>query len=189
MEIQLPRPSEAVPLRTFRCRLKLEKFNEVQRLDGHYLLRTRLQTQSPKLFWQRYTRLKQIKAAFKNLKSDLNIRPIYHQLKSRVGAHILVAVMAYCLTATLTMQTRHHAPRLTARAVLEKLNAIKMIDVHIPTTDGRCLVLPRYTEPEQALLVEKLNLTLAHQPPPKIYVSEMAALRGYRETSEPKIQG
>ncbi len=96
-------------------------------------------------------------------------------------AHILVAFLAYCLTATLTMQTRHHAPGLTARAVLEQLSAIKMIDVHIPTTDGQCLVLPRYTEPEpeQALLLEKLDLTLPQQPPPKIYASQLAALEGY----------
>ena len=181
VEIQLPKAGEAVTPRTFRYRLKLEKFKEVERLDGHYLLRTSLQTQSPERLWQSYTQLTHIEEAFKNLKSDLKIRPIYHQLEARMEAHILVAFLAYCLTATLTMQTRHHAPGLTARAVLEQLNAIKMIDVHIPTTDGQCLVLPRYTEPEpeQALLLEKLDLTLPQQPPPKIYASELAALEGY----------
>ncbi len=175
----MPRPSEAVPLRTFRYRLKLEKFKEVERLDGHYLLRTSLQAQSPERLWQSYTQLTHIEEAFKNLKSDLKIRPIYHHLEARMEAHILVAFLAYCLTATLTMQTRHHAPGLTARAVLEQLNAIKMIDVHIPTTDGRCLVLPRYTEPEpeQALLLKKLDLALPQQPPPKIYACQLAALQ------------
>lgn len=186
VEIQWPGPGEAVTRETFRYRLKLEKFREVERLDGHYLLRTSLEAQPPEQLWQSYTQLTQIEAAFKNLKSDLKIRPIYHQIESRMEAHIMVAFMAYGLTATLNMQARIHAPGLTSRAVLEKLEAIKIIDVHIPTTDGRCLVLPRYTEPEpdQALLLEKLKLTLPEQPPPKIYASEMAALLDHRKTTE-----
>ena len=188
VEIQLPKPREAVTPQTFRYRLKLEKFKQVERLDGHYLLRTSLHDQPPELLWQSYTQLTHIEEAFKNLKSDLKIRPIYHKLEPRMEAHILVAFMAYCLTATLTMQTRQHAPGLTARAVLEQLAAIQMIDVHIPTTDGRCLVLPRYTEPEpeQAFLLEKLKLTLPEQPPPKIYASELAALQEHLQTPEPR---
>ncbi len=188
VEIQLPKPREVVTPQTFRYRLKLEKFKQVERLDGHYLLRTSLHDQPPELLWQSYTQLTHIEEAFKNLKSDLKIRPIYHKLEPRMEAHILVAFMAYCLTATLTMQTRQHAPGLTARAVLEQLAAIQMIDVHIPTTDGRCLVLPRYTEPEseQAFLLEKLKLTLPEQPPPKIYASELAALQEHLEPPEPR---
>ncbi|MGC8537345.1 MAG: IS1634 family transposase, partial [Rhizomicrobium sp.] len=94
---------------------------QLERLDGHYLLRTSLHDQPPELLWQSYTQLTHIEEAFKNLKSDLKIRPIYHKLEPRMEAHILVAFMAYCLTATLTMQTRQHAPGLTARAVLEQL--------------------------------------------------------------------
>ena len=147
-----------------------------------------LQAQEPELLWQCYTQLTQIEAAFKNLKSDLKIRPIYHQLEPRVEAHIMVAFMAYCLTATLRIQTRRHAPGLTARAVLDQLAAIQMIDVHIPVSDGRCLVLPRYTEPEQEqqFLLDKLELTLPEQPPPRIYASQLAALQEDLETSEPQ---
>ena len=91
--------------------------------------------------------------------------------------------------ATLTIETRQRAPGLTAQSVLEQLAAIQMIDVHVPVSDGRCLVLPRYTEPEpeQALLLKKLKLTLPQQPPPKIYASQLAALQEHLETPNPKI--
>ena len=104
------------------------------------------------------------------MKSDLGIRPIYHQLEHRVEAHILVAFLAYCLTVTLKHRLQPHAPGLTPRAVLEKLAAIQMLDVSFPTTDGRRLVMPRYTEPnpEQALLLHQLKLVLPQQPPPRI---------------------
>jgi transposase len=188
VDIQLPKAREPVTPATFQYRLKVEKFKQAERLDGHYLLRTNLQAQEPELLWQCYTQLTQIEAAFKNLKSDLKIRPIYHQLEPRVEAHIMVAFMAYCLTATLRIQTRRHAPGLTARAVLDQLAAIQMIDVHIPVSDGRCLVLPRYTEPEQEqqFLLDKLELTLPEQPPPRIYASQLAALQEDLETSEPQ---
>jgi hypothetical protein len=111
-----------------------------------------------------------IEAAFKNLKDDLQLRPIYHQLESRIEAHIFVAFMAYCLHITLRAQLKPLAADLTSRAVLDNLAGIHMLDVHFPTTDGRTLILSRYTEPnpEQRLLVERLNLTLPPQPPPRI---------------------
>ena len=114
--------------------------------------------------------LTQIEAAFKCLKSELGIRPIYHQLEKRVEAHILIAFMAYCLTVTLKHRLQVHAPGLTPRAVLEKLAAIQILDVHLPTTDGRQLVMPRYTEPEPdlALMLHHLRLSLPQQPPPRI---------------------
>lgn len=120
--------------------------------------------------WERYIQLTQIEAAFKCLKSELGIRPIYHQLEHRVEAHILVAFLAYCLMVTLKQRLQTHAPGLTPRAVLDKLAAIQMLDVCFPTTDARWLVMPRYTEPEpeQALLLHQLNLTLPSQPPPRI---------------------
>ena len=120
--------------------------------------------------------LVQIEAAFKCLKSELGIRPIHHQLEHRVEAHILVAFLAYCLSVTLRHRLREHAPGLTARAVLEKLAAIQILDVVLPTTDGRCLVMPRYTEPEpdQALLLHQLRLTLPSQPPPRMHTASAA---------------
>ena len=133
--------------------------------------------EDPAVLWDRYVQLTQIEAAFKCLKSDLGVRPIHHQLERRVEAHILVAFLAYCLTVTLRHRLRVHAPGLTPRAVLEKLAGIQMLDVTFPTTDGRRLVMPRYTEPspEQALLLHHLNLVLPPQPPPRITLPASSA--------------
>ncbi len=118
-----------------------------------------------------------IEAAFKNLKDDLQLRPIYHQLEQRIEAHIFVAFLAYCLHVTLRARLRPLAAGLTPRAVLDKLAAIQMLDVHFPTTDGRTLILSRYTEPnvDQKLLLRQLGLTLPPQPPPRIAAPAPAA--------------
>ena len=170
VKINLPRAGEAVTRETFTFRLDQAKLKEAEWRDGHYLLRTNLVSEDPAVLWDRYMQLTQIEAAFKCLKSDLGIRPIYHQLEHRVEAHILVAFLAYCLTVTLKHRLQRHAPGLTPRAVLEKLATIQMLDIAFPTTDGRSLVMPRYTEPdaEQALLLHQLNLALPQQPPPRI---------------------
>ena len=143
---------------------------EAELRDGHYLLRTNLTGEDPEVLWDRYMQLTQIEAAFKCLKSELGVRPIYHQVGQRVEAHILVAFLAYCLLVTLKRRLQAHAPGLTPRAVLDKLAAIQMLDVWFPTTDGRWLIMPRYTEPEaeQALLLYKLKLNPPVQPPPRI---------------------
>ncbi len=122
-----------------------------------------------------YMQLVQVEQAFKNLKSDLAVRPIHHQVEPRVEAHILVAFLGYALLASLRMKLQHAAPGLTARAVLEQLAAIRMVDVCIPTTDRRLLVMPRYIEPDesQQLVLEKLDLTLPPQPPPRIRPGEV----------------
>jgi len=170
VKINLPKAGEEVSRETFTFQLDKVKLKEAELRDGHYLLRTNLVGEDPAVLWERYMQLTQIEAAFKCLKSDLGIRPIHHQLEHRVEAHILVAFLAYCLTVTLKHRLRAHAPGLTPRAVLEKLAAIQMLDVSFPTTDGRRLVMPRYTEPqaEQAILLHRLNLTLPQQPPPRI---------------------
>jgi transposase len=170
VKINLPKSGEEVTRETFTFRLDKTKLQETELRDGHYLLRTNLIAEDPVALWDRYMQLTQIEAAFKSLKSGLGIRPIHHQLEHRVEAHILVAFLAYCLTVTLKYRLQSHAPGLTARAVLEKLATIQMLDVSFPTTDGRTLVMPRYTEPDadQALLLHQLNLVLPQQPPPKI---------------------
>jgi transposase len=170
VKINLPEAGQAVTRETFTFQLDKNKLKEAELRDGHYLLRTNLVAEDPAVLWDRYMQLTQIEAAFKCLKSDLGIRPIYHQLEHRVEAHIMVAFLAYCLTVTLKHRLQEHAPGLTPRAVLEKLAAIQMLDVSFPTTDGRRLVMPRYTEPEpeQALLLHHLQLTLPPQPPPRI---------------------
>jgi transposase len=173
VKINLPQAGQEVTKEMFTFQLDKAKLKEAELRDGHYLLRTNLVAEDPAVLWDRYVQLTQIEAAFKCLKSDLGIRPIHHQLEHRVDAHILVAFLAYCLTVTLRHRLRVHAHGLTPRAVLEKLAGIQMLDVSFPTTDGRRLVMPRYTEPdsEQALLLHHLGLVLPQQPPPRITTS------------------
>ena len=155
---------------TLSYRLKRDKLRQARRREGRYLLRTNLTESDPAQLWSYYLQLVAIEEAFKNLKGDLAIRPIFHQDEPRVEAHIFIAFLAYCLHVTLRRRLHALAPGLTPRSVLEKFAAIQMIDVHIPTTDGRELVLTRYTEaePEQKLLLDKLRLELPAQPPPKV---------------------
>jgi len=173
VKINLPQAGQEVTRESFTFQLDKARLKEAELRDGHYLLRTNLVAEDPAVLWDRYVQLTQIEAAFKCLKSDLGIRPIHHQLEHRVDAHILVAFLSYCLTVTLRHRLRMHAPGLTPRAVLEKLAGIQILDVSFPTTDGRRLVMPRYTEPdpEQALLLHHLSLVLPQQPPPRITTS------------------
>ena len=154
----------------FSYRLRRDKLKQRRRREGRYLLRTNLTSSDPAELWRYYIQLTRVEEAFKNLKGDLAIRPIYHQLESRIEAHIFIAFLAYCLHVTLAQQMRPHAPGLTPRSVLEKFATVQMIDVEIPTTDGRTLEPTRYTEPakELKLLLERLRLQLPAQPPPKI---------------------
>ncbi len=137
---------------------------------GRYLLRTNLTEHDPAKLWTYYLQLVAVEEAFKNLKGDLALRPIFHQDEARIEAHIFIAFLAYCLHVTLKRRLHVMAPGLTPRSVLEKFAAMQMIDVHVPTTDGRELLLTRYTqpEPEIGLLLDKLKLELPAQPPPKI---------------------
>ena len=155
---------------TFTFALNRNKLRQARRREGRYLLRTNLCDRDPAHLWQFYIQLVEIEGAFKNLKDDLQLRPIYHQLEERVEAHIFVAFVAYCLHVTLRARLKPLAPGLTPRAVLDKLAAIQMLDVHFPTTDGRTLILSRYTElnAEQKLLVNQLKLDLPSQPLPRI---------------------
>ena len=126
------------------------------------------------MLWELYILLTQIEAAFRTLKSELGLRPIYHQVEKRVEAHIFVAFLAYALSVTLRRRLAPCAPGLTPRAVLEKLATVQMLDVCLPTTAGRWLIMPRYTqpEPEQMLLLHQLHLALPTQPPPRIKPAE-----------------
>ena len=172
----------------FIYRLNRQKLRTVRRREGRYLLRTNLTENDPAVLWQYYIQLVAVEEAFKNLKQDLAIplalpfhpaspggtlgksRPVFHQDERRIEAHIFIAFLAYCLQVTLQRRLHALAPGLTARSVLEKFAAMQMIDVHLPTTDRRELVLTRYTEPEPelSLLLNKLKLELPAQPPPKI---------------------
>jgi transposase len=155
---------------TFEYALDRSKLRQVRRREGRYLLRTNLCGQQPAQLWQFYIQLTEVEAAFKTLKDDLGLRPIYHQLIERVEAHIFIAFLAYCLHVTLRARLKPLAGGLTPRAVLDKFAAIKMLDIHFPTTDGRTLILSRYTEldADQQLLARQLNLSLPPQPPPRV---------------------
>jgi len=155
---------------TFTYTLNRKKLRKVRRHEGRYLLRTNLCGHDPAQLWQFYIQLVEVEAAFKNLKGDLALRPIYHQRLDRIEAHIFVAFMAYCLHVTLRAKLKPLASGLTPKAVLDKFAAIQMLDVHFPTTDGRTLILTRHTElnADQELLVKQLNLDLPPQPPPRI---------------------
>jgi transposase len=168
--IRIPLANEKVSRQTFGFRVEKEKLQKAQQRDGHYLLRSNLTAEDPAVLWTRYVQLTQIESVFRSLKTDLGIRPIYHRLQERVDAHILIAFLAYCLQVTLKNRLQIHAPGLTPTAVLEKLGAIQMIDVWIPTRDGRWLILPRYTQPAKDLkiLLEQIQLALPSQPPPRI---------------------
>ena len=159
---------------TFTYRLNRAKLRQVRRREGRYLLRTNLTGRDPAELWRYYIQLTQVEEAFKNLKGDLAIRPIYHQNEARIEAHIFIAFLAYCLHVTLAQQLRPHAPGLTPRSVLDKFAAVQMIDVEIPTADGRMITLTRYTEPQTdlKLLLERLHLDLPVQPPPKITAAQ-----------------
>jgi transposase len=154
------------------------RLKEIAAMDiDRYLLRSNLCGQDPAQLWQFYIQLVEIEAAFKTMKDDLNLRPIYHQCEQRIEAHIFVAFLAYCLHVTLRARLKPLAPGLTPRAVLDKLAAVQMLDVHFPTTDGRTLVMSRYTEfnADQKLLVKQLKLDLPPQPHPRITATATTA--------------
>lgn len=170
VQIEIPKAKEEVTRDSFHFRVNKSKLNEAELRDGHYLIRSNVTGGDPAVLWARYVQLTQIEAVFRSLKSELGIRPVYHRLEHRVDAHILVAFLAYCLQVTLKHRLMRHAPGLTPAAVLNKLGTIQMIDVWVPTVDGRWLILPRYTQPEKdtSLLLQQLKLELPTQPPPRI---------------------
>jgi transposase len=155
---------------TLSYRLDRAKLRRARRREGRYLLRTNLTDDDPARLWGLYLQLVGVEEAFRNLKGDLAVRPIFHQDEARIEAHIFIAFLAYCLHVTLGRRLRALAPGLTPRSAIEKFAAVQMIDLHVPTTDGRELLLTRYTEPEPelALLLHKLKLVLPDQLKPKI---------------------
>jgi transposase len=177
VQIDVPDEGQPVTRQSFRFRVDKVKLNAAQLRDGHYLLRSNLTAEDPEILWTRYVQLTQIEAAFRSLKSELRVRPIYHQLTHRADAHILVAFLAYCLQVTLKNRLMAHAPGLTSLSAMEKLSTIQMIDVCIPTVDGRWLVLPRYTQPDTdtKILLHKLRMDLPAQPPPRITANPAAS--------------
>ena len=163
-------------LAAFRYALDRNKLRQARRREGRYLLRSNLTEGDPATLWSYYLQLVQVEEAFRTLKGDLAVRPIHHQEPWRIEAHIFIAFLAYCLHVTIGRRLKALAPGLTSRSLIEKFAAVQMIDVSIPTTDGRQLQLTRYTqpEPELTLLLDRLRLELPDQPPPKITAAQAA---------------
>ena len=170
VKTHLPKEDEPVNRQTFSFALDRKKLQEAELYDGHYLLRSNLTDKEPQWLWQLYMLLVEVEAVFRSFKNDLMIRPIYHQRENRAEAHIFVCFLAYCLWVTLKQRLRGLAPGLTPRSALEQLAGIQMLDVQMPTTDGRWLTLTRYTQPSLAVrvLLERLNYQLPEQMPPRL---------------------
>jgi transposase len=170
VEMTVPEEGSELKPPNFTFQLRKEKLRQVRRREGRYLLRSNLSAQAPERLWQFYIQLTQVEAAFKDLKDDLSLRPIFHQLERRIEAHILVSFLAYCLQVNLRACLKPLAPGLTPRSVLEKFASLQMLDVHFPTSDGRELVFRRYTQPEKDhwILLAQLGWELPPQPPPRI---------------------
>jgi len=160
-----------------KFKLRRDKLRVARRREGQYLLRTNQVNADPKTLWEQYLQLGRVEEAFRDLKGDLSIRPIYHQLDKRIEAHIFVAFQAYCLHAHLHRRLKDVALGLSPRSVLEKMAILSMVDVHLPTSDGRKIVLSRWTEPEAEvqMLLSALRLNLPEQPPPRITSRQTAA--------------
>jgi transposase len=173
LDIPWPQEGQEVNATTFTFRLALDRYRLWYRREGRYLLRTNLTQTDPKRLWEYYLQLVAIEAAFKNLKDDLQIRPIFHQKEERVEAHIFVAYLAYCLHVTLQAKLRQVAGGLTPRSLLEKFATMQMMNVFFPTEEpGKELLFRRYTQPEKdhQMLLAQLGWQLPEQPPPRISV-------------------
>lgn len=170
VKLSLPKSSSEGSTASFDFALDRAKLRQVRRREGRYLLRTNLGSHDPAQLWTFYIQLTEVEQAFKELKHDLAVRPIYHSSERRIEAHIFVAFLAYCLQVTLKAQLRGLAHGITPAEVIAKFKTMQMVDVHVPTTDGRELVLSRYTQPEadHRMLLDLLGLKLPDQPPPKI---------------------
>jgi hypothetical protein len=130
--------------------------------EGCYVLRTNIPDWSPEALWQTYVQLTDAEAAFRIQKSELTLRPIWHQRPDRVQAHILVCFLAYVLWKTLEQWQQRAGLGHTPRTILAELHRIQSADVVLPTTDGRdlrlrCVVRP---DPAQAALLDRLGLEL-----------------------------
>jgi hypothetical protein len=163
LKITVPAAEAAVTAETLHFRFDRARLRVVRRREARYLLRSNLTGRPPAELWTFYLQRVQVEEAFKNLKGDLRVPPVHHQKMDRIEAHILVAFLAYTRHVCLRQRLRAVAGGRTSRAV-------QMVDVPLPTTDGRGVILTRHSQPEKALqvLLTQLNLTLPAQPPPKI---------------------
>lgn len=130
--------------------------------EGAYLLRTNLTGQTVEELWTKYIQLTEAEAAFRALKSELAIRPVFHQLERRVKAHLLVAFLGYALWVTLKHLLHRRSTDLTPARALALLATLQSADIVLPTTDGREIRLRRVTQPtpEQQQLLDQLEISI-----------------------------
>src|SRR5467141_1649466 len=144
--------------------------------EGAYMLRTNLQAGTAEELWSQYMQLTEAEASFRTLKSELYIRPLFHQLEPRVKAHVLVAFLGYALWVTLKQLLKrratvipqpsasgvHNPQPLSAMKALALLSTMQSADIVLPTTDGHEIRLRRIAEPEpeQKVLLQQLGLSL-----------------------------
>jgi len=133
--------------------------------EGCYLLRTNISDWTAEELWQAYMQLTQAEAAFRIHKSDLRIRPVWHQKTERVQAHILVCFLAYVLWKTLAQLCRQAGLGDEPRRVLDEIKRIRLVDVVLPTRQGidirkRCVARP---DDHQQILLQRLGLKLPQQ--------------------------
>jgi len=153
-----------------------EKFKKSAQAEGAYLLRAHWpDCDQGATLWQTYVQLTEAESAFRTLKSEVKVRPIWHWTADRVDAHVLVAFLGYCLWVCLKKKAESAAPSLTPWQILDQLGRILMVEVWFDLKDGRQLCLPRITQPEpaQALLLHQLNWSLPAQPPPRVYAKDV----------------
>lgn len=138
--------------------------------EGSYLIRTNLSDLDPAKLWQTYIQLTEVEAAFRAIKSELLVRPIWHHKKKRVQAHILVAFLGYALWVTLKhslkntvhLQIKDYDWDISPAKALDVLSRIKSGDIILPTSDGQRLRLRRVStpDPEERRLLTALKIDL-----------------------------
>jgi transposase len=165
---------------TFKFQLKPAALKKAYRHDGVYMLRTNLAEKDPAKVWEQYIQLTEVEAAFRTLKSDVGLRPIYHWVAPRVEAHVMIAFMSYAMWVSLKWKLKALASSLSPRQMIELFRSIQLVEVWFDTVDGRQICLPRITtpEPEHQVVLNQMNWTLPKQPPPRIY----ARKKGQPET-------
>ncbi len=173
--LTIPKPKERIEEGEFDYKFDRNKYREMIYRDGTYFLRTNQTGKNGIELWQEYMLQCNVEQAFRELKSDLGVRPVYHHKEDRVDAHVFVAFMSYCLQVTLRHRLRASACGITSQAVLETMSRIQMLDVSFETQDGRTLLMQRYTEPDgdQKLLLYHLKMEMPPQKPPKIYSGQL----------------
>lgn len=151
------------------------KFRQSVQAEGAYLLRAHWNERDPAKLWQTYMQLTEAEAAFRTLKSEVKVRPIWHWTAERVEAHVFIAFLGYCLWVCLKKKAERAAPSLTPWQILDQLGRLSLVEVWFELKDGRQLCLPRITQPEpaQALLLAQLNWALPQQPPPRVYAGNL----------------